>query len=71
MGFMLPSSSWLRKLPSMHHAKAELKFSFKIMPAALAVVIVWILLVRLTNENRHCFEDSWKEKLSSALPLIL
>ena len=55
----------------MYHAKAELKFIFKIMPAALAVVIFWTLLVRLMNENRHCFEDSSKEKLSSALSLIL
>ena len=55
----------------MYHAKAELKFIFKIMPAALAVVIVWTLLVRLMKENRHSLEDSSKEKLSSALSLIL
>ena len=56
---------------SMYHAKAEFEFIFKIIPAAFAAVIVWTLLVRLMNENWHCFEDSWKEKLSSALSLIL
>ena len=55
----------------MYHEKAELKFIFKIMPASLAVVIVWILLVRLINEYRHCYEDSSKEKLSSVLSPIL
>ena len=55
----------------MYNERAELKLIFKIMPASLAVVIVWILLVILMNEYRHCYEDSSKEKLSSVLSLIL